>query len=213
VGFDQLDQTGQATRITAATGDLLVSGVNTDQLSAAILTGLQSLPVEVAMVSDCSSETDGAITTTFKVGIWSAGANNQFGHPHPLVVDLLHSLGVEVYGTATHGTVVVVTDGNTYEVRTQHAATAPPAQPAQPSQPAQADPPPPSPGGSCQPGQVDINSASFEELQEIHQIGPARAQDIINMRPFASVDALTRISGIGDGILGQIKAQGLACAS
>ncbi len=64
----------------------------------------------------------------------------------------------------------------------------------------------------CEEGQIDINTASAEELDKITQIGPSRAQQIISLRPFNSVDDLARVSGIGNGTrLNQIKAQGLAC--
>lgn len=53
VGINQLDATGQATRITAATGGTFLSGVTADQVSTAILAGLTSLPVEVAGVPTC----------------------------------------------------------------------------------------------------------------------------------------------------------------
>jgi competence ComEA-like helix-hairpin-helix protein len=65
---------------------------------------------------------------------------------------------------------------------------------------------------SCESGQIDINSASTEELEKITQIGPSRAQQIISLRPFNSVDDLARVSGIGNGTrLNQIKTEGLAC--
>lgn len=67
------------------------------------------------------------------------------------------------------------------------------------------------PEGGCQAGQVDINTASIQELQRIYEIGPARAEQIVALRPFGSVDELTRVSGIAEGRLGGIKAQGLAC--
>lgn len=67
------------------------------------------------------------------------------------------------------------------------------------------------PEGGCQPGQVDINTASIQELQRIYEIGPARAEQIVDLRPFGSVDELTRVSGIAEGRLGGIKAQGVAC--
>jgi len=64
----------------------------------------------------------------------------------------------------------------------------------------------------CNETQIDINTASLEKLQEITQIGPSRAQQIISLRPFSSVDDLARVSGIGNGTrLNQIKSQGLAC--
>ncbi|MDV6010953.1 helix-hairpin-helix domain-containing protein [Haloechinothrix sp. LS1_15] len=67
------------------------------------------------------------------------------------------------------------------------------------------------PEGGCEQGQVDINSAGIQELQRIHEIGPERAGQIVDLRPFGSVDELTRVSGIAEGRLGGIKAQGLAC--
>lgn len=58
---------------------------------------------------------------------------------------------------------------------------------------------------------VNINTASYEELQRIIHIGPARARVIINMRPFSSVASLTRVSGIGASRIRDIQNQGLAC--
>lgn len=67
------------------------------------------------------------------------------------------------------------------------------------------------PESGCEPGQVNINTASIGELQSIYQIGPARAEQIVELRPFSSVDDLIRVNGIGEGHLGGIKAQGVAC--
>jgi beta-lactamase superfamily II metal-dependent hydrolase len=63
----------------------------------------------------------------------------------------------------------------------------------------------------CRDGQVDINRASLTALQEISQVGPARARQIVQLRPFASVDDLVRVDGIAEGTLAIIKAQDLAC--
>ena len=52
---------GQASRITAATGGVLLSGVGPSDITSAILTGLNSLPETVAMTSDCAAP----IHTTF----------------------------------------------------------------------------------------------------------------------------------------------------
>lgn len=53
VGANQLDATGQATRITQATAGALLTGVSTGQVAAKILEGLQNLPVEVAGAPSC----------------------------------------------------------------------------------------------------------------------------------------------------------------
>jgi DNA uptake protein ComE-like DNA-binding protein/uncharacterized membrane protein YhaH (DUF805 family) len=62
-------------------------------------------------------------------------------------------------------------------------------------------------------GCVNINTASFEALQQIQHIGPDRAQQILSLRPFSSLNDMGRINGIavGGDRLNEIKAQGLAC--
>ena len=65
----------------------------------------------------------------------------------------------------------------------------------------------------CNNGQIDINTASLLELDNLSGIGPAKAEAIVNSRPFASVDDLIRVSGIKNATLSEIKQQGLACVS
>ncbi|GIU68593.1 MAG: hypothetical protein KatS3mg001_443 [Candidatus Pacearchaeota archaeon] len=65
----------------------------------------------------------------------------------------------------------------------------------------------------CQEGQIDINSASIEELDKIIWVGPATAEKIIAARPFNSLDELIKVSGIGEKKLSDIKEEGLACVN
>jgi len=66
---------------------------------------------------------------------------------------------------------------------------------------------------SCQKNQININTASLEELDKLAGIGPVKAQAIINSRPFNKLDDLLNVVGIGDVTLSNIKQQGLACVS
>ena len=53
------------------------------------------------------------------VAIYSAGLGNRYGHPHDEVLARVRDRGVTLFGTDVHGTVTIVTDGSTFEVRTQ----------------------------------------------------------------------------------------------
>jgi len=132
-----------------------------------------------------------------KIAVYSAGRNNSYGHPHREVIDRLTQLKIPVYGTDVHGTILLETDGRSFWVKA--GTDAPPlGAPVAPS--------------GCRPGQVDVNSAPAQELVKIVQIGNALAQEVIKRRPYASLDDLIRVPGIGDARLRAIKDQGLACA-
>jgi len=57
---------------------------------------------------------------------------------------------------------------------------------------------------------IDINTAPIEDLVKIIHIGESRARELISLRPFFSLDELTKIKGIGEARLRDIKEQGLA---
>jgi competence protein ComEC len=55
-----------------------------------------------------------------QVAVYSAGVNNEYGHPDTQPLENLAAVGAVIYGTDVHGTVVVTTDGATYQVATTH---------------------------------------------------------------------------------------------
>ncbi len=65
-------------------------------------------------------------------------------------------------------------------------------------------------GGEGEPdGPVNLNTATQSELETLPSIGPARARAIIAYReengPFAAVEEITAVSGIGQGILDNLQ--------
>ena len=67
------------------------------------------------------------------------------------------------------------------------------------------------PGAGSASGTVNINTASASDLEKLPGIGPALAQRIVEYRdshgPFASVDALTDVPGIGKAKLEALREQ------
>lgn len=64
-GGSGLDATGQASRITGATGGAFYSGVGAEELAATILAGLSALPVEVGATAAC----DPGLTATLEPAV------------------------------------------------------------------------------------------------------------------------------------------------
>ncbi|WP_422122017.1 MBL fold metallo-hydrolase [Planococcus sp. X10-3] len=124
-----------------------------------------------------------------EVAIYSAGADNSYGHPHAEVIASVENAGAEVYGTDVNGTIIVETDGSSFNVITGREGV-------------------PTEGENrC----ININVASTAELQEITGIGEAYAEEIIRLRPFETIEELAEIKGIGPATVDAIIEQGLAC--
>ena len=52
---------------------------------------------------------------------------------------------------------------------------------------------------------VNLNTASSGQLQRLPRVGPATARNIIAHRPYATVDELRRVPGIGAATLEQLR--------
>lgn len=161
-----------------------------------------------------------AVAPTY--AIYSAGDGNSYGHPHQEVLDRLNSIDAKIYGTDVHGNIIVTTDGNEVEISTETsgdvaAGTKEKQSPndqtesesnSKNQQEAAANSNDEQPvTGDC----IDINKASNEQLQEIIHLGEARATDVIELRPFESVDDLQKVDGIGPARIDDIKAENKAC--
>jgi len=71
---------------------------------------------------------------------------------------------------------------------------------------------PPPAGGSTSPasGLININTATQADLESLPEIGPTLAQRILEYRqahgPFAAIEAIQDVEGIGQGVFEKIKA-------
>jgi competence ComEA-like helix-hairpin-helix protein len=54
-------------------------------------------------------------------------------------------------------------------------------------------------------GKININKAPSDMLEMLPGIGPALAKRIIEGRPYENIEALTRVSGIGDATFEKLK--------
>ena len=66
------------------------------------------------------------------------------------------------------------------------------------------------PGGVVTPAQLDLNTATLEQLDTLPGIGPVLAQRILDWRTanggFGSIDQLREVSGIGDATFAELEA-------
>ncbi|CAM3991159.1 MBL fold metallo-hydrolase [Alkalicoccus chagannorensis] len=184
-----------------------------------LFTGDAEAPSEVDMLeADLDLEADvlqlghhGSSTSTIPsfleavdpaAAVASAGVDNQYGHPHEEVLDLLQEHRVDVYGTYSHGTIVMRSDGDVLDVETERSGDAWKA--AQGDSQAGGD-------GRHAEGCISLNDADADELEDILHIGPARAEEIIAGRGWDAVEQLTKIDGIGDQTIEEILEEGAAC--
>ena len=118
---------------------------------------------------------------------------NSYGFPHDETLQKLLERRIALYRTDLNGTIVLHTDGLDYYLEPDRGE----------AMEGVGD-------GSHAYPTVNLNTASLEQLTRIVHIGPARAQQIMDMRPFVSLDELTQISGIDRNRLEEIKRQNLA---
>lgn len=52
---------------------------------------------------------------------------------------------------------------------------------------------------------LDLNRATMAELELLPRVGPALARRVVEARPFASVDELVRVRGIGPRTLAKLR--------
>lgn len=116
-----LNDTSLVLRLTYGTVSFLFTG---DAEYAAEMEMLRTvadqLPAQILKVGHHGSYTSSSpaflAVVQPEVAIYSAGRNNDYGHPHQETITHLLNAGATIYGTDVHGTVIVETDGSRYVV-------------------------------------------------------------------------------------------------
>lgn len=145
-----------------------------------------------------------------KYGIISVGTNNRYGHPHDEAVARLSRAGVDIYRTDIHGHILITTDGQSYNIHLEKKGWSNPNPNPNPTPNTNQTDSSVAVPKSIPTEKIDINTASLEELQHIIHIGHEYAEQIINLRPFKTIDELTKVKGIGDSRLRDIIEEGKA---
>ncbi|MCL2376181.1 MAG: DNA internalization-related competence protein ComEC/Rec2 [Defluviitaleaceae bacterium] len=109
---------------------LLVHGENSILLTGDIYVAVEEylvargtqINVDILQLAHHGSRTstsDAFLTATSpQLAIISSGRNNMFGHPHPTVTRRLHEHDVPYHNTATHGAILIRSNGRNLQVRT-----------------------------------------------------------------------------------------------
>ncbi len=91
-------------------------------LSAGILSDIDILKVG-HHGSHSSSSLPFLNTVKPEIAVYMAGTSNSYGHPHDETIDVLCSIGADIYGTDVHGDIVITTDGVDYDIQLEKQAS------------------------------------------------------------------------------------------
>lgn len=203
--YSKLNDYSAILKIVYGESSFIITGDAEDTSEKKMVGGGLNLKADVLRVSHhgSSSSTIQEFLSAVdpKYAVISVGRDNKYGHPHEEVITRLSNAGIDIYRTDIHGNIVISTKGNEYNINI--------------NQPNQSGTIKQVPNQSTNYNQVsgreiNINTASVEELQEIIHVGLSYAEQIIELRPFSSINQLTKVTGIGDARLRDIIEEGKA---
>lgn len=73
--------------------------------------------------SDTSTTSEFLNEVNPKYGVISVGSDNQYDHPHEVIIDNLKTKGIEIYRTDRDGTIIATSDGKKISFNTEHRTT------------------------------------------------------------------------------------------
>ena len=110
-----------------------------------------------------------------KVAVIMAGKGNTYGHPHEETLQKLTDAGVDIYRTDIHGTIVIKTDGQTYDINVKQPYQYVPQKVPEEPKPAQTIEPKPDPPPATSAGQY-VGSTKSDKY---HKLSCSSAKKIL----------------------------------
>ena len=105
------------------TVDFMFTGDAEQKSEASMLSSFLVPDIEILKVGHHASRTASSAeflsVLTPEVAIYMCETGNSYGHPHRETLDALAAIGAQVYGTDTCGTIVITTNGKTYQIKTE----------------------------------------------------------------------------------------------
>jgi len=120
--FGTMNNNSIVLRLKYGNTEFLFTGDAEKEAEASMFTAGNELQAQILKVGHHGSRT--ASTKAFlgrvepKVAILMVGENNRYGHPHQETLTALIEIGAKIYRTDTDGTIIVLTDGKDYKIKT-----------------------------------------------------------------------------------------------
>jgi len=120
-----LNNTSVVLRLTYGNVSFLFTGdaeqAAEQEMLATVRDHLKATILKVAHHGSYTSSSDQFLAAVQPaIAIYSAGRDNNYGHPHRKTIQALQRVGATVYGTDEHGTIIITTDGVDYHVQTSY---------------------------------------------------------------------------------------------
>ncbi|MFC2017199.1 lamin tail domain-containing protein [Chloroflexota bacterium] len=126
--FDSINNNSIVIHLAYGNIDFLFTGDAEKEAEEAIMSvsSVRIPEVDILKVGHHGSRTASSkaflAITSPEVAIYMAMEGNSYGHPHEETITALSEIGTEIYGTDVHGSIVITSDGEAYELQLEKQA-------------------------------------------------------------------------------------------